>query len=282
MTGAPGVDRDGQVEAVDARVSAVLEVLEGRALDEVAAGWKVDAALLERWVAAFVAAGTSAITNRPPADQARQRDRFLAAFAHEVRTPLTVAKGWTTMLADGSLSPEMAKGSLERLHAALDRLTERALDVELMAAASLGRLTLSPERVAVADLLTEVGGEEIGPVTVEGGEVQVTVDASLFRRVVRDLWDAAGGTPLPVSRRIEVIEDDPWTQLRVVREGAPIQPAVLQALFEPFDLNSDGTGVTIGLYLARALTVAHGGTLGVDQDEQQATFWVKIPGRVSL
>jgi signal transduction histidine kinase len=267
--------------AVDARVSAVREVLRGRPLAEVAATWKVDDRLLERWVDAFVAAGTAEITNRPSPDQASRRDRFLAAFAHEVRTPLTVAKGWTTMLADGSLSPEMAKGSLERLHAALDRLTERALDVELMAAASLGRLTLAPERVAIADLLTDVGADGAGPVTVDGGEVQVTVDPVLFRRVVRDLWDAAGGMPQPVSRRIEVHEDDLWTQLRVVREGDPIQPAVLQALFEPFDLNSDGTGVTIGLYLARALTVAHGGTLGVDQDEQQATFWVKIPGRVS-
>jgi signal transduction histidine kinase len=242
----------------------------------VAAGWKVDQALLERWVASFVAAGTSAITNRPAPDQARQRDRFLAAFAHEVRTPLTVAKGWTTMLAEGSLSPERARRPLDRLHAALDRLTERALDVELMAAASLGRLTLTPERVAVAELLTETDA-----VTVEGGDVQVTVDKVLFRRVVRDLWDAAGGPPQPASRRIEVHEDDPWTQLRVVRVGDPIEPAVLRALFEPFDLNSDGTGVTIGLYLARALTVAHGGTLGVDQDEHQATFWVKIPGRAS-
>jgi signal transduction histidine kinase len=67
----------------------------------------------------------------------------------------------------------------------------------------------------------------------------------------------------------------------VVREGEPIEPVVLRALFEPFDLNNDGTGVTIGLYLARALTVAHGGTLGVDQDDHQARFWVKIPGRVS-
>jgi signal transduction histidine kinase len=267
--------------AADARVSAVLDVLGGRPLGEVAAGWKVEEPLLERWVGAFVAAGTAEITNRPSPDQASQRDRFLAAFAHEVRTPLTVAKGWTTMLAEGSLPPEMARSSLAKLHAALDRLTERALDVELMAAASLGRLTLTPERVSVAGLLTDVHAAEGEPVAVEGGEVQVTVDAVMFRRVVRDLWDAAGGAPSPASRRIEVHEDVPWTELRVVRQGEPIEPAVLQALFEPFDLNSDGTGVTIGLYLARALTVAHGGTLGVDQDEHQATFWVKIPGRAS-
>ena len=54
---------------------------------------------------------------------------------------------------------------------------------------------------------------------------------------------------------------------------------MLQALFEPFDTNDDDTGVTIGLYLARALTVAHGGTLGVEQDEHGAALWVRIPRR---
>jgi signal transduction histidine kinase len=54
---------------------------------------------------------------------------------------------------------------------------------------------------------------------------------------------------------------------------------VLTALFEPFDLNDDSTGVTIGLYLARALVVAHGGTLGADQDESGAVLWIRIPDR---
>lgn len=31
------------------------------------------------------------------------------------------------------------------------------------------------------------------------------------------------------------------------------------------------------MYLARALTVAHGGTLGVKQDESSAAFWVRLP-----
>jgi signal transduction histidine kinase len=52
---------------------------------------------------------------------------------------------------------------------------------------------------------------------------------------------------------------------------------VLQALFDPFDLNDDATGITIGLYLARALTVAHGGTVGVEQDDHGGVLWVRIP-----
>ena len=43
---------------------------------------------------------------------------------------------------------------------------------------------------------------------------------------------------------------------------------VLQALLDPFGANDDTTGVTLGLYTARALTVAHGGFLGAEGEDQ--------------
>ena len=124
----------------DPRVAAVLEVLGGRAVAEVARAWAVEPALLHRWVQAFVDAGTAQVTNNPDSDAARQRDRFLAAFAHELRTPLTVARGWGELLLEGDLPPEMVATTVQRLHDALGRLAERTLDVQLLAAASLGRL----------------------------------------------------------------------------------------------------------------------------------------------
>ena len=271
------VDGARAEEQIDPRVSAVLEVLGGRPVNDTAAAWNVEPALLHRWVRAFVDAGTAQVTNRPAADVAMQRDRFLAAFAHEVRTPLTVAQGWTTMLAGGLLPPERVATSVDRLGAALDRLVERTLDVELMAAASLGRLNLTPRTVRTVDLLEEVAGLLDDCADVHGGELLLTVDPAMFRRVLRDLWDAAGGDPEPQERRVAVTAVPTGVEVRVQRVGDPIDPTVLRALFEPFDLNDDATGVTIGLYLARALTVAHGGTLGVEQDDCGATFWVRIP-----
>ncbi|MGN6300947.1 MAG: hypothetical protein ACTHN8_07620, partial [Angustibacter sp.] len=80
--------------AVDLRVSMVLAVLAGRSVEDVAHEWDVESSLLHRWVRDFLVAGTAVVTNRPDPDDARQRDRFLAAFAHELRTPVAVARGW--------------------------------------------------------------------------------------------------------------------------------------------------------------------------------------------
>ena len=263
----------------DPRVAAVLEVLAGEHAPEVAQRWAVEPALLRRWVRAFVDAGTAQVTNRPDEEAANQRDRFLAAFAHEMRTPLAVATGWATMLTSGTLPPPMVPDILQRLGDALDRLSERTLDVELLAACSLGRLTVHPVAVPVHQLVDRLAGLE--QVDGEGGGVEIEVDPEHFPRVLRDLWLAGSSLPTPRSLRLEVATVGPWVELRVVRDADPIDTRVLQALFEPFDLNDDGTGVTIGLYLARALTVAHGGTIGVDQDENRAALWVRVPRRRS-
>lgn len=266
-----GVDE----QPVDPRVAAVLEVLAGQPPHAVARRWAVDAAVLDRWVRGFVEAGTAQVVNRPDPSAATQRDRFLAAFAHELRSPLTVARGWVAMLQDGELPPSVAARSVGRLDESLARLADRIVDVELLAAASLGRLRLEPERVTVGDLVRDL--EDVGEIGGLGADVEVTVDPGLMRRVLRDLWLAGRSIPTPRSLRLETADVPPWLEVRVVRDADPIDLAVLQALFEPFDLNDDGTGVTIGLYLARALVIAHAGTLGADQDEDHAVLWLRLP-----
>jgi signal transduction histidine kinase len=262
-------------DPVELRVPAVLDVLRGAPTAEVAARWNVAADDLADWVRAFVEAGTAQVTDRASVDADQQRDRFLAAFAHEVRTPLSMALGWVALLADGEVPAEQARDSLHRLHAVLDRLTERSFDVELMAEVLLGRVALAPQLVSVAALAAEL--DELDGIGGLGGAVEVVVDPALVRRVLRDLWLAAAAGPRRGSRRLEVRRVASWLELRVVREGAPVDTAAFQALFEPFDVNDDGTGVRMGLQLARALAAAHGGTIGGDEADDRVVLWVRLP-----
>ncbi len=262
-------------DPVESRVPAVLEVLRGSPTAEVATRWNVDADRLADWVRVFVEAGTAQVTDQPAAEAAEQRDRFLAAFAHEVRTPLSMAQGWVAMLADGEVPADQARDSLHRLHAALERLTERSFDVELMAELLLGRLALAPQLVSVSALAAEL--EDLGEIGGLGGAVEVVVDPALLRRVLRDLWHAAAASPRPRGRRLDVRRVGSWVELRVLRDGVPVESEAFHALFEPFDVNADGTGVTIGLHLARALAAAHGGGVGAEESDDGSVFWVRVP-----
>lgn len=267
----PGDHTSGRL---DPRVSMVLAVLGGRAVDDVAQEWDVLPSLLHRWVGDFVVAGSGAITNQPDPDAARQRDRFMAALAHELRTPMAVARGWAESLADGGLSEERAADSLDRLLGALARLSEHIVDVELAASSSLGLMQVALEPVAVADLCQALPGS---PAVREGAHLSVHADPALLGRVLRDLWSTAHRDPAPDHVAIDVVGAGSWHEIRVVREGSPISPIILRALFDPFDANDDTTGVTDGLYLARALVVAHGGFLGAEGDDQDTVLFARLP-----
>jgi len=257
-------------------VAAVLDVLAGESVRDVAETWAVDPTLLHRWVTAFVDAGTAQVLNRPEAQALAQRERFLAAFAFEIRTPLTVAMGWAGLLAEGDLPSMSFLRTARRLQETLALLADRLADVELLVAAAMGGLQVTRRAVSASEVcrlpeLDAVGGS--GPAT------ELYVDPSLFTRVLADLWDAARHAPTPRTRRLEVVARDPWIEIRIVREGDPIDTEALQAMFEPFEFDQLRSGASTGLYLARALTVAHGGTLGVEQDNDRAVLWVKVPLR---
>lgn len=276
-TSSPRVLRGGRSgETSDPRVRAVLEVLAGESSATVAARWSVDQALLFRWVRAFVEAGSAQVTNRPAGDIARQRDRFLSTFMHGLRAPMAVAQMWVGLLRDGHHNHETTQEMVAHLQDTLDLVDDRALDVELLTAAMLGRLSLEPQAVDVARLARLVAPpEDVDPAAAD---LAVAVDPALFPRVLRDLWEVATETyPPPERVHVEVQRKRPWVEIRVVREGAPIDPGSLQQLYEPFDRPDGSVTVTIGLYLARALTVVHGGTLGVEQDQQRTSLWVRVP-----
>jgi signal transduction histidine kinase len=260
--------------AVDLRVSMVLAVLGGRAVEDVAQQWDIEPSLLHRWVRDFLVAGSAVITNRPDADDARQRDRFLAAFAHELRTPVAVARGWAMVLAEGDVPEDQVADSLARLSDALSRLSEHILDVEETASVSLGRIRVNIEPVNVASLCQGLDGS---PGVRHGADLTVYADPRLLGRVLRDLWATAHREPVPTSVAIDVVEAGSWHEIRVVRDGTPISPMVLRALFDPFDANDDATGVTTGLYMARALTVAHRGFLGAEGEDQSTVLLARLP-----
>ena len=260
---------------IDPRVQMVLDVLAGASVDSVAAAWNVDAMLVKRWLGDFLAAGSAAVTNQPEDDAAVQRDRFMAAFAHELRTPVAVAQGWAMSLAEGDVPPSQVERSFETLCSSLARLSDQITDIELSTAASLGRLRLHPERVTLTEMRTHAPGL---PAIRRGADLELHADPALLARILRDLWSTACREPAPASVAVEAVEEGPWHEVRVIRTGQPLSEEILQILMDPFgSANDDTTGVTTGLYPARALAVAHGGLIGAEGDADTTVLLVRLP-----
>jgi len=231
--------------------------------------------------------------NLEGADRLASLGMMSAGIAHELNTPLAVAKGLTERLNGGAgLSPSEADllrrviGRLERLgdsllHFARAEPTEkepagvRGLVDEAL---TLVRLDRKPERIALRnevpeDLVAMCDGDRI---------VQVLVN--LVRNAVDAERGAGVGGLVRVEGSCDARDGGAWASIRVIDDGPGIDPAVLPRLFEPFvssRLDAEGTG--LGLAVAEGIVREHSGTLIARNrpDGRGAEFEVLLPAGVS-
>jgi signal transduction histidine kinase len=202
---------------------------------------------------------------------------FLANISHELRTPVTVAKGIAYVLKNPSV-PDHERGEfLEQLQASLDKLMHLVDEIITIAELERGTFELRIERVDLAPVVRHAVGEVRGRYpTVEvvdeiAAELPSFADGPRIAGVVRELLDNAcryspPGTPVEVTAR----SLSEGVVIAVTDRGEGLDRAIAAKSFEePFTtgegtLRKEKAGVGVGLHLARQLIVEHGGILWTD------------------
>ncbi|GAA3766835.1 hypothetical protein GCM10022240_19040 [Microbacterium kribbense] len=228
--------------------------------------------------------------------QARQHNEermrsFVADASHELRTPLASIRGYSELsLRDRSLDPNTEQ-SLQRIQAQSLRMTALVEDLLLLA-----RLDEGQELVFGAVDLTRLAVESVGDARAAGmdhhwmvdvGEHPVIVagDTARLHQVVANLLaNARTHTPAGTVVTTTVTRAGDDAVLRVHDDGPGIDPSVSAELFERFARadrsrarNTGGTG--LGLSIARAIMLAHHGTITVRSEPGDTTFEVRMPAR---
>lgn len=235
--------------------------------------------------------------NLEGADRLASLGMMSAGIAHELNTPLAVAKGLVEKLAE---RPERGVSDAEsalllRVVGRLERLSESLLDFarardpayeraalrdvveEACELVRLDRGTAGP-RGAVeivndvpADLVAECDADRM---------VQVLVN--LVRNAVDAIRGHAPAGRVTVEGHAAVRDGVAWGVLTVTDTGPGIDPEVLPRLFDPFvstRLDAHGTG--LGLAVAEGIVREHGGTI-IARDRpgrSGAVFEVMLPAR---
>jgi signal transduction histidine kinase len=217
----------------------------------------------------------------------RQRDCVRDA-SHELRTPITVARGHAELLRAAAADPQAIRDVdvvIDEL-ARLSRLSERLLLVAASEHVSFLRVGL----VDVGELVRDLGCRWTVAAD-RSWSVEPDADgvAPGDRDRLRDAADAlvenavhATGPGDPIAIRGRASGDR--FVLEIADEGVGIDPAQIPLLFEPFSRVdaprsrwSGGTG--LGLSIVKAIAVAHGGTVDVaSAPGRGATFRITRPG----
>lgn len=204
----------------------------------------------------------------------RSRSDLVATVAHELRSPLTGVKGFTsTLLAKWDrFSESQRRLMLETVDADADRLTRLIGELLDVARIDSGRLQLRRQPV---DLVAEVkrmvdryGAGDAGPVALEAAPVpEVWVDPDKLAQVLINLLDnavrhGAGRVEVGIGtgskHAVEV-----WVQ----DEGGGIPEDLRERVFAKFWRHGSRTGTGLGLFIVRGLVDAHGGTVWVETAE---------------
>ena len=218
--------------------------------------------------------------------------QFVSDASHELRTPISVIRGYTDMLKRwGKDDPEV----LEEGIAAISQETEGMKDLveSLLFLARHDKKTLMMEISAFdpAELVSEVQKEETMVHTAYRFEtsvlqsLQIRADRNMMKQVLRILCDNAvkysqPGTTVTLSCSKDT---DGMCCLSVKDEGQGISQEDLPKIFDRFYRSdkarkSDTGGHGLGLSIARIIVIAHNGKIRVRSKPGAGTvFSVLLP-----
>jgi signal transduction histidine kinase len=204
------------------------------------------------------------------------RERFFGNITHEIRTPLSLillAAADIHARAGGALD-ERARQNLGAVSDAAHKLVRLVDELLLLAAGQEDKLRTAPERTDLGALLgaliaawrpaAEVGCLEL--VDRASGTLIANVDPVALERVASNLVsNAIKYTPAGGRVEVELADEPDGLRLSVFDSGPGIGEELHGRLFGRFErAHGDAqrkTGTGLGLFVAKQLVEAHGGTI---------------------
>jgi signal transduction histidine kinase len=223
----------------------------------------------------------------------RLKSELISTLAHEMRTPLTSIKGYSTalLMEETTFSPETQQEFLQIIDEECDVLQDLIHDLLESSIIDAGLLRLEPQPVMLPRLAKSLT-DDIGNHTQKHRFLVdfpsrfpiVDADPQRITQVLRNLLDNAvkyspqGGL---VVVRGEVRVDE--VVISVADQGVGIAPEHLNRLFEKFfrvksALGRHVVGSGLGLPIARTIVESHGGRIWAEsQLGQGTTLYFTLP-----
>lgn len=230
----------------------------------------------------------------------QQKSRFLAAFSHDLKTPLSAIVGYADIIlhnADRPIDAQLSK-DIEAIYAAggmLRDMVGRILDAAQLDA---GHAALSRERLDLREPIRQVQMTLQGQAehrrlalkcSVPDVPVWIDADPTRIQQVILNLLSNAIAYTVRGTVHINLNVAEGRAVVRVKDTGIGIAAEHLDHVFEWF-YQVDGTdtrrrsGTGLGLPIARSLIELHGGKLWVQSTPghgSEFTFYVPLADSIT-
>ncbi|NIS79451.1 MAG: HAMP domain-containing protein, partial [Anaerolineales bacterium] len=225
------------------------------------------------------------------------KSEFVSTVSHDLRAPLTLMRGYATMLSMVGDMNEQQRDFLRRILTSVDqmsKLVDNLLDLGRIEAG----MGLSMSDVQIEPLLEDVM-ESYRPqavskqiaidVTLSDDMKPIEADPTLLRQAIANLMDnALKYTPANGKVTIRADQRDGYQTIAVQDTGVGIAPTDRARLFERFyrvrgreSLGEQGLG--LGLAIVKSIVEQHSGRILVESKlGQGSTFTIILPMRTTI
>lgn len=236
-------------------------------------------------LAALFAGWMMAERSLRPVRRALERQRaFMADASHELRTPLAVIRAQADVALDGDRDAESLRAALAVVARTSEQAGELVGDLSLLA--QIDEAPGTANRVVTRfDDLVEESVDAFAAMAAQAGfrlrftpptqAFDVDGDPAQLKRLVAVLIDNALHHADAGDVDVHLARSGGWIELHVDDGGPGIDASQVPRLFERFAQGEAAAGRQrgsgLGLSIARAIAVAHGGTLSLGPNDRRGT-----------
>lgn len=225
----------------------------------------------------------------------RTRQDLMNMVSHDLRSPLAAIQGVLCLTGSGAFGAidENGQQMLSQAEADAERLMSLVNDLLDSEQARAGKLRLNLSLVRISTIVNSsiraisyLAKEKEIAIVVQEIDADITINADskrLAQVCINLLSNAIKFAPSKTTVRVVAGRCDDCVQVMVCDQGPGIpledQPNLFQKFFRSSSPPlSSQPGAGLGLSICKDIVEAHGGSIGVNSNEDNgATFWIKLP-----
>jgi signal transduction histidine kinase len=224
------------------------------------------------------------------------KSEFISIASHQLRTPLTVIKGYISMMLEGSFGkvPAYFRDPMDKVYQSNERLIVLVENLLNVSRIESGHLKFNLERVSLSKMVSDIIEELDSKARVRGLEFEfklpkkelpgIVLDTEKIRHVIMNLLDNSIKYANQGKIKVSLKQRGKYLLFCVSDKGMGIDVNEIPGLFKKFARgtaailqHTEGTG--LGLYVAKEMIDAHHGRIWAESpgEGKGAKFCFEIP-----